>query len=83
MPIYEYKCEDCGALDEIITNNRLETLCCEQCNGVMNVLVSAPAQFKFQGGAIFSHSDEKSRQHAAQDLLAQQKATGKMDLKEL
>ena len=42
MPIYEYKCEGCGALNEFIVFNSSEKLECKSCKGTdLTKLMSA------------------------------------------
>ena len=47
MPIYEYKCQDCGKISEIITSvaRKNKDITCKNC-GSKNVIktISAPAQ---------------------------------------
>lgn len=33
MPIYEYQCEDCGEIFEVITNSNQESASCPACIG--------------------------------------------------
>jgi len=32
MPIYEYKCNDCGKISELLVLNKDEVVCCISCN---------------------------------------------------
>jgi putative FmdB family regulatory protein len=58
MPIYEYRCEQCGHLVDLIqkrTDPPLET--CSKCGGSMKKLLAAPAlQFKGSGFYITDYS---------------------------
>lgn len=74
MPLYEYKCEQCGRVNEVIQKFSDEPLtACEVCQGAVHRLMSAPAlQFKGTGwyitdyakgnksGSSSSNSDSKS-----------------------
>lgn len=49
MPIYEYRCDDCGRLTEALQRMADPPLTeCEHCNGHLKKQVSAPA-FQFKG----------------------------------
>lgn len=53
MPIYEYRCEDCGELTEMLQrfdDPPLET--CPECGGSVKKLISAPA-FQFKGSGWY------------------------------
>jgi putative FmdB family regulatory protein len=60
MPIYEYRCEQCGHLVDLIqkrTDPPLET--CSKCGGSMKKLLAAPAlQFKGSGFYITDYSSK-------------------------
>lgn len=46
MPIYEYKCQDCGKVYErleLSAANQTPTSRCPHCAGVGNLIISAPA----------------------------------------
>ena len=52
MPIYEYKCQDCGTISEILVRNteNRRSLNCPDCNSSnMNKLVSAPGAVMSKG----------------------------------
>ena len=53
MPIYEYQCQECGALKEAIQRISDPPLKdCEVCGGVLKRLISAPA-FQFKGSGWY------------------------------
>jgi putative FmdB family regulatory protein len=59
MPIYEYKCEDCGKVTEILVKNTssqgpVECSACKSKN--TNRLISAPGAVRVKGGGD-SHAD--------------------------
>lgn len=53
MPIYEYKCEKCGTVNEILVLDKNEVLQCRSCNSTdlkklmsaHNTIVSSPSPF--------------------------------------
>ncbi|MCA9041047.1 MAG: zinc ribbon domain-containing protein, partial [Planctomycetaceae bacterium] len=50
MPIFEYKCEECGAVSEILVRHDTQ-LQCEQCASTkLEKLLSAPAGHVKSGG---------------------------------
>ncbi|MCP5045996.1 MAG: zinc ribbon domain-containing protein [bacterium] len=54
MPIYEYKCEDCGSFSEILVKNRanVSSVTCPDCDsGNLEKLISAPGAVMTKGGA--------------------------------
>lgn len=53
MPIYEYRCEDCGELTEMLQRFDDPPLgSCPECGGSVKKLVSAPA-FQFKGSGWY------------------------------
>lgn len=53
MPMYEYRCQDCGELSEVLQrfdDPPLET--CPECGGTVKKLISAPA-FQFKGSGWY------------------------------
>ena len=58
MPLYEYRCQDCGQISEAIqkfSDSPLET--CQSCGGTLERLLSAPAiQFKGSGFYITDYA---------------------------
>lgn len=82
MPIYEYRCEQCGHLVDLIqkrTDPPLET--CSRCGGSMKKLLAAPAlQFKGSGFYITDYSGkgkEKDKDKATSDTGAPESKTAK------
>lgn len=62
MPLYEYKCSDCGAIFEVlqkITDAPLTK--CIKCGGPVKKLISSPAiQFKGSGWYITDYAHKNS-----------------------
>lgn len=42
MPIYEYQCERCGLIFELLTERRKRAVKCPDCKGKAHKLISAP-----------------------------------------
>ncbi|QDU80966.1 Zinc ribbon domain protein [Polystyrenella longa] len=56
MPIFEYKCEECGAVSEILVRHDTK-LECEQCASTkLDKLISAPAGHVKSGGLPMASS---------------------------
>ena len=56
MPLYEYKCEKCGELFEVMQKFSDEPLRVhEKCGGLVNRLLSAPA-LQFKGSGVSASS---------------------------
>lgn len=76
MPLYEYQCEECGELIEVIqqfSDDPLTT--CPTCAGRLERLLSAPAiQFKGNGWYVTDYARSKSPE---KDESAQQKSPPK------
>ena len=52
MPIYEYKCEDCGAVSEIIVFSADDEVTCRSCSGTkLTKLMSAHNTTSSSGSA--------------------------------
>jgi putative FmdB family regulatory protein len=80
MPIYEYRCEQCGHLVDLIqkrTDPPLET--CSRCGGSMKKLLAAPAlQFKGSGFYITDYSGKgKDKGKDTSDTGAPESKTAK------
>ena len=60
MPIYEYRCEDCGHRIEIIQKFSDPPLTeCSRCKGPLSKVIAPPAlQFKGSGWYITDYSDK-------------------------
>ena len=63
MPLYEYKCSECGTVFEIlqkVSEQPLKT--CIKCGGPVKKLVSSPAiQFKGSGWYVTDYAQKKDR----------------------
>lgn len=49
MPLFVYKCNTCGQVDEVILSGAVETLSCSRCRGIAIKQVTSPAVIKVQG----------------------------------
>ncbi|HMB54329.1 MAG TPA: FmdB family zinc ribbon protein [Thermoanaerobaculia bacterium] len=60
MPIYEYRCDDCGRLTEALQRMADPPLTeCEHCSGHLRKQVSAPAfQFKGSGWYVTDYANK-------------------------
>ncbi len=60
MPLYEYQCQSCGDVTEVIqrlSDDPLST--CDECGGELKKLISAPAfQFKGSGWYVTDYADK-------------------------
>ena len=65
MPIYTYRCSQCGYVDEIIKDvkKRDKRFLCEQdqCTGVMQRDIDAPS-FQLKGGGWYKDGYNKKKQ---------------------
>jgi putative FmdB family regulatory protein len=60
MPIYEYRCQQCGKEFEMLQGITVEPLKkCIYCSGAVQKLISAPS-FKFKGNGWYSTDYKKS-----------------------
>ncbi len=83
MPIYEYQCEQCGELDEVIQKFSDKPLTkCKHCSGKLHKLISQSA-FHLKGTGWYvtdyagkSHKDTKNKSESASA-----KGTGSSDTK--
>ncbi|MEM7585046.1 MAG: FmdB family zinc ribbon protein [Acidobacteriota bacterium] len=60
MPLYEYQCQSCGDLSEVMQRMSDPPLTtCEVCGGELKKLISAPAfQFKGSGWYVTDYADK-------------------------
>jgi putative FmdB family regulatory protein len=58
MPIYEYACESCGRVTEVIQRlDEAPLAACPECGGAVKKLLSAPAfQFKGEGWYVTDYA---------------------------
>lgn len=57
MPIYEYKCEECGTISDILIKNRanVSPIECPKCqSGRMNKLISIPGTMVSKSSSDFA-----------------------------
>lgn len=88
MPLYEYRCDTCGKVIEIIQKFSDPPLCqCAECGGALEKILSAPAiQFKGSGwyvtdyarknGSNSSSSKEKSGKESKGDSKEESTTNG-------
>ena len=76
MPMYEYQCEKCGHLLEVIqTFSDAPLTKCPECEGRLEKLLSASAiQFKGSGWYVTDYSDKESKKK--KDQASKVKASG-------
>jgi putative FmdB family regulatory protein len=62
MPLYEYKCDRCGSVEEAIQRVADSPLKkCSQCGGPLHKLMSSPAiQFKGSGWYVTDYASKKT-----------------------
>ena len=62
MPLYEYKCRNCGAVLEVIQKvGESQLKECLKCGGPLEKIISAPAlQFKGEGWYVTDYAQKKS-----------------------
>jgi len=55
MPIYEYKCRNCGKIEELLVLNTktVTTKLCGNCSGICDKIVSEPGGFSFKGSGFY------------------------------
>ncbi len=60
MPLYEYQCQSCGNVTEVIQRLSEDPLSiCDECGGELKKLISAPAfQFKGSGWYVTDYADK-------------------------
>jgi len=73
MPLYDYKCEKCGHIFEVMQNISAEPLkFCPQCKGPIRRLISA-AGIVFKGSGFYATDSKKSHQSMGTDQKAEKK----------
>jgi len=67
MPLYEYRCDNCGATEEAIQKVDAKPLkICSQCGGHLHKLMSSPAiQFKGSGWYVTDYASKKKQPAAS------------------
>jgi len=77
MPLYEYKCEQCGEVFEVRQKFADEPLSVhEKCNGKVHRLISAPA-LQFKGSGFYINDYAKSSGEPAKNGGAASNSNGK------
>lgn len=76
MPLYEYECQDCGEVMEILqSHGERPKRKCPDCGGRLKKAVSAPAfQFKGTGWYVTDYADKKPGKSDAEGSKAETKA---------
>lgn len=49
MPIYPFKCNTCGHVDEVLLSRAVETLSCSECRGMSIKQMTSPAVIRVEG----------------------------------
>jgi len=81
MPIYEYKCSECGyEFEEIQKFNDLPITVCPKCGGKVYKKLSAPA-FKFKGSGWYVTDYSKNSYKEASEKKENKKEVSKKDKK--
>jgi putative FmdB family regulatory protein len=84
MPIYEYKCAECGSTVEAIqkvADRPLKT--CSRCGGTLEKLVSSPAiQFKGSGWYITDYANKSAAAGKSKDEPGTKKPAKTTETKE-
>ena len=82
MPLYEYKCEKCGDIFEVMQKFADEPLRVhEKCGGLVNRLLSAPA-LQFKGSGWYVNDYAKSNKSDASGGSAKTESSDKSDKKD-
>lgn len=76
MPIYEYRCDDCGRLTEALQRMADPPLTeCEHCSGHLSKQISAPAfQFKGTGWYVTDYAKKSGAGSGGSDESAEKSA---------
>ncbi len=53
MPIFDFKCYDCGNIVEKIVKSDQQEVPCPNCKGTMSRMISAPARIQFNGSGFY------------------------------
>ena len=79
MPLYEYKCEKCGDIFEVMQKFADEPLRVhEKCGGLVNRLLSAPA-LQFKGSGWYVNDYAKAGKSDASGASAKTESSDKKD----
>ena len=82
MPLYEYRCSDCGNSLEVIQKFSEEPLqTCPECGGQMEKLLSAPAiQFKGTGWYVTDYASKNGgKSEGSSESKSEKKSDSKSD----
>jgi len=79
VPLYEYECEECGHRTEVIQRVGAPPLGpCEECEGEMRKLLSAPAfQFKGTGWYVTDYAKKSGSSDSAKGEAKRKKSASK------
>lgn len=83
MPLYEYECQDCGEVMEILqAHGERPKRKCPDCGGRLKKAVSAPAfQFKGTGWYVTDYADKKAGKSESEDPKPEKKDDSKSETK--
>lgn len=82
MPLYEYKCQKCGHVFELLQKaNELPQVKCVKCGNPVKKILSPPAlQFKGQGWYVTDYAQKKTEVKTPQKLKdKKEKSSAKSD----
>lgn len=81
MPLYEYKCRDCGSVFEFMQKaSEPPQKKCPKCRGHLDKLLSAPAlQFKGQGWYVTDYSKKSGMAGERPKSTSEKKTEGKTE----
>ena len=79
MPLYEYKCSDCGSSFEVLQKvNEPRLTKCPKCGGQLKKVLSAPAiQFKGSGWYITDYAQDKKPAKETTEVKVKEKPKSK------
>ena len=81
MPLYEYRCQDCGEIIETIQKFSDSPLSeCEACGGTLERLLS-PSAIKFKGSGWYVNDYGKNNHKGSKDKHSSEKTTSASDSK--
>jgi putative FmdB family regulatory protein len=55
MPFFDYKCNSCGTVSEVMVKSADSAVLCPVCGSATERQLSAPAGFKFKGGGFYAN----------------------------
>ncbi len=80
MPIFEYKCEKCGRVEEfLVLPGEKEPLTCKHCGGRLVKLPSFGVGFVFKGSGFYITDYKKKEEKAKSKEKAESKSSSDKD----